>query len=56
MASSALGMTERNVRFHKYRIMERLGAKSVVDLVKFAVRNRLLAKSGAFTDRKRSVT
>lgn len=42
MAGSALGLKPRTVAFHKYRIMERLGARSGADLVKFAVRNCLL--------------
>jgi Bacterial regulatory proteins, luxR family len=41
MAGSALGLTTRTVAFHKYRIMERLGARSGANLVKFAVRNCL---------------
>jgi len=43
IAGSALGLTARTIAFHKYQIMERVGAKSHADLVKFAVRNRLLA-------------
>jgi DNA-binding CsgD family transcriptional regulator len=29
------------VAFHKYRIMEVLGAKSSADLVKYAIRNNM---------------
>jgi DNA-binding NarL/FixJ family response regulator len=38
-----LNMTSRTVAFHKYRIMETLGAKSSADLIKYAVRNHLVA-------------
>jgi len=38
-----LNMTTRTVAFHKYRIMEVLGAKSSADLVKFAVKNHMTA-------------
>ena len=38
-----LHMTTRTVAFHKYRIMEVLGAKSNADLVKYALRNNLIA-------------
>lgn len=36
-----LNMTTRTVAFHKYRMMEVLGAKSSADLVKYAVRNHI---------------
>jgi DNA-binding CsgD family transcriptional regulator len=36
-------MTARTVAFHKYRIMEVLDAKSNADLVKYAVRNHMVA-------------
>jgi DNA-binding CsgD family transcriptional regulator len=36
-------LTTRTVAFHKYRIMEVLGAKNNADLVKYAVRNHLTA-------------
>lgn len=39
---SILNMTTRTVAFHKYRIMEILGAKNSADLVKYAVRNHLV--------------
>jgi len=45
MAGSALGLTGRTVAFHKYQIMERIGARSYSDLVKFAVRNHLLGEA-----------
>ena len=38
-----LNMTTRTVAFHKYRIMDVLGAKSSADLVKYAVKNHLTA-------------
>jgi len=38
-----LNMTTRTVAFHKYRIMEALGAKSNAELVRYAVRKHLIA-------------
>ena len=38
-----LKMTTRTVAFHKYRIMEVIGAKSSAELVKYAVRNHIVA-------------
>ena len=38
-----LNMTTRTVAFHKYRIMEVLGATSSAELVRYAVRNHLIA-------------
>jgi len=38
-----LHMTTRTVAFHKYRIMEVLGAKSSAELVRYAVRNHIIA-------------
>jgi DNA-binding NarL/FixJ family response regulator len=38
-----LNMTTRTVAFHKYRIMEVLGAKSSADLIKYAVKNHMTA-------------
>lgn len=40
---SILKMSTRTVAFHKYRIMEVLGAKSGADLVKYAIRNHIIA-------------
>lgn len=40
---SILNMSTRTVAFHKYRIMDVLGAKSGADLVKYAVRNHIIA-------------
>ncbi|MGZ7102150.1 MAG: response regulator [Candidatus Angelobacter sp.] len=38
-----LNMTPRTVAYHKYRMMEVLGAKSSAELVKYAVRNHMVA-------------
>ena len=38
-----LNMTTRTVAFHKYRIMETLGATSNAELVRYAVRNHMVA-------------
>jgi DNA-binding NarL/FixJ family response regulator len=38
-----LHMTTRTVAYHKYRMMEVLGAKSNAELVKYAVRNHIVA-------------
>jgi DNA-binding NarL/FixJ family response regulator len=38
-----LNMTTRTVAYHKYRIMEVLGAKSNAELVKYAIRNHMVA-------------
>jgi DNA-binding NarL/FixJ family response regulator len=38
-----LHMTTRTVAYHKYRIMEVLGARSNAELVKYAVRNHMVA-------------
>jgi len=38
-----LSMTTRTVAYHKYRMMEVLGAKSSAELVKYAVRNHIIA-------------
>jgi len=40
---SILNMTTRTVAFHKYRIMEVLGAKSNAELVRYAVRKHMVA-------------
>ncbi len=41
--SGILNMTTRTVAFHKYRIMETLGVRSNADLVRYAVRNHMIA-------------
>ena len=38
-----LHMTTRTVAFHKYRIMEVIGARSNAELVRYAVRNHVIA-------------
>jgi DNA-binding CsgD family transcriptional regulator len=38
-----LNMKMRTVAYHKYRMMEVLGARSNADLVKYAVRNHVIA-------------
>jgi DNA-binding NarL/FixJ family response regulator len=40
---SILHTTTRTVAYHKYRIMELLGARSNAELVKYAVRNHIVA-------------
>jgi DNA-binding NarL/FixJ family response regulator len=42
-AADALHVTPRTVAFHKYRIMEDFGLKTTSDLVKFAIRERLIS-------------
>jgi DNA-binding NarL/FixJ family response regulator len=41
--SGILNMSTRTVAYHKYRMMEVLGAKSTAELVKYAVRNHMTA-------------
>jgi DNA-binding NarL/FixJ family response regulator len=41
--SGILNMSTRTVAYHKYRMMEVLGAKSTAELVKYAVRNHVIA-------------
>lgn len=38
-----LNLSPRTVAFHKYRMMELLGAKTNVELIKYAIRNHLVA-------------
>jgi DNA-binding NarL/FixJ family response regulator len=38
----SLHLTPRTVAFHKYKIMEEFGLKTNPDLVKFAIRERLI--------------
>jgi DNA-binding NarL/FixJ family response regulator len=40
-----LHLTHRTVAFHKYRIMDEFGLKTNSDLVRFAIRERLVALS-----------
>jgi DNA-binding NarL/FixJ family response regulator len=41
--SSILHMSTRTVAYHKYRMMEVLGAKTSAELVKYAVKNHIVA-------------
>jgi len=41
--ASVLSLTTRTVAFHKYRIMDALGARSNAELVRFAMRNHMVA-------------
>jgi DNA-binding CsgD family transcriptional regulator len=36
-------MTTRTVAFHKYRMMETLGARSNAELVRYAVKNHIVS-------------
>jgi len=40
---AVLNMSARTVAYHKYRMMNVLGAKSTAELVKYAVRNHMVA-------------
>jgi DNA-binding CsgD family transcriptional regulator len=40
--SDILHMSTRTVAYHKYRMMEVLGAKSNAELVKYAVKNHIV--------------
>jgi len=41
--SDILHMSTRTVAYHKYRMMEVLGAKSNAELVKYAIKNHIVA-------------
>ena len=41
--ANILGLTPRTVAFHKYRMMEALGAHSTADLVRYAVKHHVIA-------------
>jgi DNA-binding NarL/FixJ family response regulator len=41
--STILHMSTRTVAYHKYRMMEVLGAKSTAELVKYAIKNHIVA-------------
>ena len=41
-AARVLNLTARTVAFHKYRIMRRLNLKSTADMVRFAIKSRIL--------------
>ena len=38
-----LSLSTRTVAFHKYRMMEVLGAKSNAELVRYAIRNHMVS-------------
>jgi DNA-binding CsgD family transcriptional regulator len=40
---NVLKMTTRTVAFHKYKMMEALGVNSHAELVRYAVRNHIIA-------------
>ena len=40
--ASTLNVTPRTVAFHKYRMMERLKAKSTAELIQYAVRHHIV--------------
>ena len=41
-AARVLHIKPRTVAFHKYRVMEQLGLNSYADLVRYAVRERII--------------
>ena len=41
-AASVLHIKPRTVAFHKYRVMEQLGLNNYADLVRYAVRERII--------------
>ena len=41
--ASVLQISPRTVEFHKYRMMEDLGMKTVADLIKYAINNNIVA-------------
>jgi len=43
--AETLHVTPRTVAFHKYRIMEDFGLKTNSDLVKFAIREKVISAS-----------
>jgi DNA-binding NarL/FixJ family response regulator len=43
-AAAVLNVTTRTVAFHKYRIMEEFGMKTNSDLVRFAIRERIVTQ------------
>ena len=42
-AASILGVVPRTVAFHKYRVMRALGLHTSADLIRFAIRNHIVA-------------
>ncbi len=45
--AAVLGLTPRTVAFHKYRIMEVIGARSNAELIQFALKNHIATASVA---------
>jgi len=41
-AGDVLSLKPRTVAFHKYRVMEEIGFKSIADLVQFAVKDNIV--------------
>jgi DNA-binding CsgD family transcriptional regulator len=42
-AAEILDITPRTIAFHKYRIMQEFELKNNLDLIKFAIRERVIA-------------
>jgi len=42
--ASTLNISSRTVEFHKYQMLEELGIKSTAELVRYAVKNRIVAE------------
>jgi len=43
-AADCLAVTPRTIAFHKYRAMEELGVRSSAELIRFAVKNRIVVQ------------
>jgi len=55
-AASVLHITPRTVAFHKYRVMEQLGLNTSADLVRYAIRKRIVNLHDFGTPRRNSAT
>lgn len=44
-AGRALGITERTIRFHKYKLMAKLHLQTSADVVRFAIEQRIIRVS-----------
>jgi DNA-binding CsgD family transcriptional regulator len=55
-AASVLHITPRTVAFHKYRVMEQLGLDNYADLIRYAVRRRIINLHDFGTPRRNSAT
>jgi len=53
-AASILHITPRTVAFHKYRVMEQLGLNTSADLVRYAIRKRIVNLHDFGTPRRNS--